>query len=201
MRRRLRRRLDAETVALRIAHHGPGLFELPDAVRFRLDEMSTELEHSSQLRLAVGDVHVDVDRQLDRRRLRHPVEEEPGALPARIGRQPTVAPSGRLVVQQPSPELGEACRVVARERDVCKAQHGWILEPAGVPSERGATASRLADEGGRKAALVASACRREPSAARGHGRRGHRAGRRHAAVAPRAREVVRPSRARSTPRG
>ena len=136
MRRRLRRRLDAETVAFRIAHHGPGLFELPDAVRFRLDEMSTELEHSSKLRLAVGDVHVDVDRQLDRRRLRHPVEEEPGALPARIGRQPTVARRGSLVVQQPSPELREARRIVARKRDVFQAKHGRILGRTAQPSTR-----------------------------------------------------------------
>src|SRR5439155_20362319 len=90
-------------------------------------EMSAELEHPRQLRLAVRNVHVEMDRQLDRRRLRHPVEEKAGALTARIGRQPTVARRSSLVVQQLSPELGDARRLVAREWDGFQSKHGFIL--------------------------------------------------------------------------
>src|SRR5438046_2423145 len=46
VRQRIGRRLDAEAVAFRVAHDRPLLFEISRSVRFRLDEMPAELEHT-----------------------------------------------------------------------------------------------------------------------------------------------------------
>jgi hypothetical protein len=98
--------------------------------------MAAELEHPRQLSLAVRNVHVDVDWQLDRRRLRQAAEAKPRALTAGIGRQPTVARSGGLVVEQLSPELGDARRVFAGERDGIQAKHGCIVSRSSEPRTR-----------------------------------------------------------------
>src|SRR3954454_11639095 len=63
----VRRRLDAEPVPLGVAHHRPELGQLADLVRLRLEKPRAEPEQALELRLAVGYVDVQVDRQLQRR--------------------------------------------------------------------------------------------------------------------------------------
>src|SRR5690349_11508489 len=94
-------------------------------------------EEPLDLGLAIGDVDVEVDRQLDRRRLRHPVEAQRDVLVARIGRLPRLAAATRLVAENRRPEAGEPLRVVARERRMRQLQHAPIV----VTAERDAAAA------------------------------------------------------------
>src|SRR5439155_6037234 len=118
---RVRGRLDAEAVSLRIAHDSACLFDLADATRFRLDEPPAETEQPFELRLAVGDVDVEMDRKLDRRGLRHSGEPEFGPVAAckPIGVAATLA---AIAAEKPGPELANALRILASEGHVVQAQ-------------------------------------------------------------------------------
>src|SRR5258706_14633116 len=70
------RPLHAEPISLRVAQHREGLLQLTGLRGLRLDELSAETDDSVHLCLPVGGVDVEVDRKLDRRRLRHALEEQ-----------------------------------------------------------------------------------------------------------------------------
>src|SRR4029453_16612603 len=88
---RVRRALDAEAVTFGVAHDRPDFGEVADRVRLRLDELAAELEAPLQLRFAVRDIDVEVDRHFNRRRFRHPVEGQRRPFSAGITGLPAVA--------------------------------------------------------------------------------------------------------------
>ena len=114
------RALHAEAVSLRVAHDRPLLAELTDFLRSRRDEPSTEPEESLDLRCAVRNVDVEMNRQLDGGRPRELVESELGTIA--VG-EPIVAPTLAAVLEQLRPELGEPLGVVAGKGDVVQPQH------------------------------------------------------------------------------
>src|SRR5262249_60029605 len=87
----------------------------------RLDELAAELEDAPDLRRTVGDVDVEVDRQLDRRRLVALVEEELRPVAA------CEVAFDRVAGEEAGPERREPPRVFARERDVVEAEHAGSL--------------------------------------------------------------------------
>ena|SRR5436190_1475386 len=117
------RPLDAEAVSLGIAHHRPRLLQLPGLLCLRHDDLRAQADEPLDLRLAVRNVDVDVDRQLDRRRLRQSVEEQLGALAAAVHGRPAVAALLRVIGEDRRPESREAARIVGREGYVPQPKH------------------------------------------------------------------------------
>ena len=112
--------LDAEAVSFGVAHHRPRLAEVADRARLRLDELRADAEQALDLALAVGGVDVEVDRDLDRPRLRCSNEPERQTGAVRIhDRVGSVA----RIAEDVGPEPGEAVGIGARERDVAQARH------------------------------------------------------------------------------
>ena len=99
------------------------LLQRPDLGRPVVDEPRAESERSLDGALAIGRVHVEVDGQLDRGRLRHRREAKLGAVTAR---EPVVSPTLAAVLEQLGPKLANAPRISASEGDVVQPQQRTI---------------------------------------------------------------------------
>src|SRR5204863_9679680 len=90
-----------------------------------LDEPRADRQQALALGFEVGDVDVEMDRQLDRRRLLPSVEEELRPITApEVGLS---ALDGVVAVEQLAPERRHTLRLLAGEGDVVQAQHAGIL--------------------------------------------------------------------------
>jgi hypothetical protein len=85
----VREALEAEPVALRVADDRERVRQLADPERLHLDQASAEPEDALARDVVIGHADVEVDRDLDRRRLRLPAEAQGHVLVARVASDPS----------------------------------------------------------------------------------------------------------------
>src|SRR3954466_15239207 len=126
------RPLHAETISLRVAQHREGLLQLTGLRGLGLDELRAETDDSLHLCLPVRGVDVEVDRKLDRRRLRHALKEQ---LRPVASREAVGIDRHDLIAEDGCPELADDTCVLAGECDAPESQHAAILKPRARASQ------------------------------------------------------------------